>query len=113
MVDGLSSSTRNAKYIRDALLETFESDSQQKLVLIWYSKGANDILEALVAYPELRPYVAAMVSAAGAIGGSPLAEDASEAHLSLITKWPGAECTSGDAGAIESLRPSVRQTIGR
>ena len=39
------------------LLETFESDSQQKLVLIGYSKGANDILEALVAYPELRPSV--------------------------------------------------------
>jgi hypothetical protein len=108
-VDGLSSSTRNAKYIRDALVEKFEADSQQKLVLIGYSKGANDILEALVAYPELRPYVAAVVSAAGAIGGSPLAEDASEAHLSLITEWPGAECTSGDAGAIESLRPSVRQ----
>lgn len=88
-VGGLSSSARNAKYIRDTLLKTVEAGGEQKLVLIGYSKGANDILEALVAYPELRPYVAAVVSSAGAIGGSPLAEDASEAHLSLMTKWPG------------------------
>jgi len=40
-------------------------------VLIGYSKGAADILEAVVAYPEIRSRVAAVVSAAGAVGGSP------------------------------------------
>jgi len=35
-----------------------------------YSKGAPDILEALVTYPEVRSRLAAVVSAAGAVGGT-------------------------------------------
>jgi len=108
-VEGLSSSIRNAELIHDAVIALPELRNNHKLVLIGYSKGANDILEALVAYPKLHTHIAAVVSIAGAIGGSPLAEDAEQTHLSLLTKWPGAKCTNGDAGAIESLRPSVRQ----
>jgi len=108
-VEGLSSSTRNAELIHDAILALPVLNKNNKLVLIGYSKGANDILEALVAYPKLHTHIAAIVSIAGAIGGSPLAEDAEQTHLSLLTKWPGAKCTNGDAGAIASLRPSVRQ----
>lgn len=109
-VEGLSGSAVNANSIRDTLVEQLSADGQRKTVLIGYSKGAVDILEAVVAYPEIRPYIAAVVSAAGAIGGSPLAEDAKAAHLSLMTAWPGAQCTKGDLGAIESLRPVVRQS---
>ncbi len=58
--------------------------------VIAYSKGANDSLEALVTYPEIRERIVAVISAAGSISGSPLAEDAKQAHLSLITNWPGA-----------------------
>lgn len=108
-VEGLSSSTRNAALIRDALLSDPALADTRNIVLIGYSKGANDSLEALVSYPEIRERIVAVISAAGSIGGSPLAEDAKQAHLSLITNWPGAECTAGDAGAIETLRPRVRQ----
>jgi hypothetical protein len=38
-----------------------------RLVLVGYSKGAPDILEAVVAYPEIRRRVAAVVSAAARI----------------------------------------------
>ena len=53
-------------------------DGPPRVVLVGYSKGAPDILEAIVNYPEIRPRVAAVVSAAGAVGGSPLANDAEQ-----------------------------------
>ncbi|SIT43402.1 conserved hypothetical protein [Paraburkholderia ribeironis] len=72
-VDALSSSTHNARQIRDEVMAMPEQSGAPRLVLIGYSKGSPDILEALVEYPEIRSRVAAMVSAAGAVGGSPLA----------------------------------------
>ncbi|MFP3408635.1 hypothetical protein SB757_28910, partial [Pseudomonas sp. SIMBA_065] len=80
-----------------------------RLVLIGYSKGAADVLEAVVAYPEIRSRVAAVVSAAGAVGGSPLANDAQQYQADLLRYFPGATCNSGDGGAVQSLRPATRQ----
>jgi hypothetical protein len=108
-VEGLSSSARNARLIRDAIMQMAAPDGAPHLVLIGYSKGASDILEAVVSYPEIRPRIAAVVSAAGAIGGSPLANDARQSQLALLTHWPDAKCSPGDGGAIESLRPGTRK----
>jgi hypothetical protein len=107
-VEGLSSTTRNAKLIRDALMSMPTEDGPPRIVLIGYSKGSNDILEALVTYPELRPRVAAFVSIAGTIGGSPLANDAEQGMAELLTHFPGAKCSVGDRGAVASLRPATR-----
>ncbi|MFL9960737.1 hypothetical protein PQR02_06325 [Paraburkholderia sediminicola] len=108
-VDGLSSSAHNARQIRDAVMAMPPPDGPARLVLIGYSKGAADILEAVVAYPEIRRRVAAVVSAAGAVGGSPLANDAQQYQADLLRHFPGATCTSGDGGAVQSLRPATRQ----
>ena len=108
-VDGLSSSAHNARQIRDAVMAMPPPDGPARLVLIGYSKGAADILEAVVAYPEIRSRVAAVVSAAGAVGGSPLANDAQQYQADLLRHFPGATCTSGDGGAVQSLRPATRQ----
>ena len=108
-VEGLSSTTRNAKLIRDALMSMPAEPGPPRIVLIGYSKGSNDILEAVVAYPELRPRVAAYVSIAGSIGGSPLANDAEQDQADLLRHFPGATCGSGDGGAVASLRPDVRR----
>ena len=80
-----------------------------RLVLIGYSKGAPDILEAVVAYPEMRSRVAAVVSAAGSVGGSALANDAEQYEADLLRHFPGATCSSGDGGAVNSLRPATRK----
>lgn len=106
-VEGLAGSARNAQLIRDAILDR-EDLGAKKLVLVGYSKGAPDILEAIGRYPEIHPYVAAVVSASGAIGGSPLADDASESTLDLLTGFPGATCKQGDGMAIDSLKQSTR-----
>jgi len=80
-----------------------------RLVLIGYSKGAPDVLEAVVAYPGIRSRVAAVVSAAGSVGGSPLANDAEQYQADLLQHFPGATCDAGDGGAVESLRPATRR----
>jgi hypothetical protein len=108
-VEGLSSATRNAQLIRDALMSMPEETGAPRLVLLGYSKGSTDILEALVAYPEMRPRVAAVVSVAGAIGGSPLANDAEQDMAELLLSFPGATCSQGDRGAVASLRPGARK----
>lgn len=108
-VDGLSGSANNARQIRDALMREPAPKTKPRLVLIGYSKGAPDVLEALVAYPEIRPRIAAVVSVAGAVGGSPLANDAEQSQLALLQKWPGAKCSAGDGGAVDSLHPKKRR----
>jgi hypothetical protein len=108
-VDGLSSSQNNARQIREALMAMPAEASPARLVLIGYSKGAPDILEALVAYPEIRSRIAAVVSAAGAVGGSPLANDASQSDADMLRHFPGAKCKSGDRGGVASLRPATRR----
>ncbi|MGF6479580.1 hypothetical protein [Paraburkholderia sp. JPY419] len=80
-------------------------------MLIGYSKGAPDVLEALVANPEVRSRLAAVVSTAGAVGGSPLADAASSYQADLLRHFPGATCTSGDGGAVQSLRPATRKAL--
>jgi hypothetical protein len=108
-VDGMSGTTHNARQIRDAIMDHADELQAEQLVLIGYSKGAPDLLEAVVTYPEIHQYIAAVVSVAGAVGGSPLANSAKESDLGLLKHIPKSECTEGDGHAVESLRPAVRR----
>jgi pimeloyl-ACP methyl ester carboxylesterase len=108
-VDGLSGTTRNARLIRDALMARPAEPGPPRIVLLGYSKGASDALEALVTYPELRARVAAFVSIAGTIGGSPLANDAEQGMAELLTSFPGSKCLAGDRGGVASLKPDTRR----
>jgi hypothetical protein len=108
-VDALSSSTNNARQIRDALMAMPAEAAPPRLVLLGYSKGAPDILEAVATYPEILDRIAAVVSIAGAVGGSPLANDAEPYEAELFRHFPGATCTAGDGGAVDSLRPATRK----
>ncbi len=57
-------------------------------MLVGYSKGVPDILEAVVAYPEIRQKVAAVVSVAGTVNGSPLADQVEKPYQELLKKSP-------------------------
>jgi len=109
-VDGLSSSANNARQIRDGIEALPSELDDRPILLIGYSKGAPDILQAVVDYPELKERVVAVISASGAIGGSPLANAADQKDLNIIRRFPGADCSDGDGGAIDSLRPGVRRS---
>ncbi len=107
-IEGLSSSSRNARIIRDTVLQSVNDVPGERAILIGYSKGSPDILEAVTAYPELRTHVSAVVSIAGAVWGSPLATKAQQSHLTPLRNWPGATCSAGDGGGLNSLTPSTR-----
>ena len=109
-VDGLSSSANNARQIRDQIEALPSELANREIVLIGYSKGSPDILEAMVNYPELHDRVAAVISVAGSVGGSPLANMAEQKHLNIMQHFPNSKCSEGDGGALESLRPSTRRT---
>jgi hypothetical protein len=109
-VSGVASSAYNARRIRDALLRIAEPGDGRHLVIIAHSKGVPDALEALVRYPDARERVAALVSVAGAVGGSPLADPHPAALLQLASLLPGVACREGDAQAIASLRRQTRRT---
>jgi len=108
-VDALSGTAKNAGQIRDAIMSMPQPAGPPNVVLLGYSKGAADALDAVVRYPELQQRVVALVSIAGAVGGSPLANDAKQQDAEFFRHWPHATCDSGDGGAVESLRPDVRK----
>ena len=108
-VESLSSCDRNAELIRDTVMAMELDGDRPRLVLIGYSKGAPDILTAIVSYPEIRNRIAAVVGVAGAVEGSPAADGVSQSTLELLRHWPKAECPKGDRGAIESIQPAIRE----
>jgi hypothetical protein len=107
-VSGISSSESNARTIRDAFLADPDLGTTRKAVVVGHSKGVVDTLEALVAYPELQSRISAVISVAGAIGGSPLADIAPDVAVSIARNTPGIQCKNGDGEALESLSPGTR-----
>ena len=108
-VDALSGTETNARQVRDAILSMPLEAGSPRLVLVGYSKGTPDILEAVVRYPEIHDRVAAVVSIAGAVAGSALADDAEQWQADLLRHWPKADCDVGDGGGVASLRPVIRK----
>jgi len=107
-VSGWSSSTHNAMMIRDAI-RAADLSPDEKVVLIGYSKGAPDILQALVEYPEIVGKVAAVVSIAGAVGGSPLTDSLDDPHRKMMGHNLFVKCPPGVGDPIVSLQRSTRQ----
>ena len=77
-------------------------------MLVGYSKGAIDILELLVTFPDVARQVAAVVSVAGAVQGSPLADDLDWWYRTFLRDAFAGTCDPGDAQAVHSLRPATR-----
>ena len=107
-VEGIASSETNADLIAEYVLSLGPEYDERPLVLVGYSKGLPDIFAFLVQYPELTHRVAAVVSYAGAVWGSPLADEADEKQLRWLTLIPGAECEKKDSKALETLSPANR-----
>jgi len=107
LVSGRSSSTHNALEIKNAILG-MEFLPEEKIVLVGYSKGVADILEAVVAYPEIRQRIAAVVSVAGTVNGSPLVGLIDKPLQELLKKIPLPQCPPGVGDPIESLKRSTR-----
>jgi hypothetical protein len=77
--------------------------------VVSYSKGAPDVQEGLAGDPQARSAVAALVTVAGAVGGSPIADTMPsivERYTSSLKLGP---CEGDVAQAFKSLRQDVRK----
>lgn len=104
----LASVAWNARAIR-AELAAVPLEPGERLLLVAHSKAAADALEALALAPELAPRVAALVTLAGAVMGSPLAEEAPGSWAPVLALLPGARCAVGDGQGVNDLVPRLRR----
>jgi hypothetical protein len=108
VVSGRSGADHNARQIADTLrAASLEPDDQ--VVLVGYSKGTVDILQFLTAFPQDARPVVAVVSVAGAVAGSPLADDGDWWYRTFFARAFAGTCDPGDGQVLHSLRPATRQ----
>jgi hypothetical protein len=108
---GRASAQANGRLLADALRVEAQRPGVHRIVLLAYSKGATDALHALDtlrrdgALPE---GLLAVVSVAGAVMGTPLA-DFYQAAYDAISPWVTPfECTPSQGGDMESLTRRAR-----
>jgi hypothetical protein len=107
VVSGRSSSSYNAAMIAKTV-DGLELKATERLILLGYSKGATDILHFLVDYPELAKKVTAVLSVAGVINGTPLADKFAKTYENWFKNTPIKACEPGDGGVLKSLKRSVQ-----
>jgi hypothetical protein len=107
VVGGRSGTAHNAREIA-GYLEQWPVQPDVPLVLIGYSKGTSDVLQFLVDFPGHASRVDAVVSVAGSVGGSPLADTFGGLYDLLFSHLPYGHCPPGDGDVVDSLRPEVR-----
>jgi hypothetical protein len=105
-VSGRSSSAFNAWRIAVAVAQT-PTTPDGRLVLMGYSKGIVDILEFLIQYPSLAARVHAVVSIAGSVNGSPIANRYTFIYQAG-KNWPSKKCPPGDRGVAVDLQREPR-----
>jgi hypothetical protein len=108
VVGGRSSAEHNAAQIA-AYFDEHPPEAGRELVMIGYSKGTTDILQFLVDYPAQAEAVDAVVSIAGAVYGSPLADLFDGPYHLLFSHLPMNLCGKGDSGVVHSLRTDLRR----
>jgi len=105
-VSGRSSSEYNAWRIAVEVART-PLPPEGRLVLMGYSKGVTDILEFLVQYPSLAARVHAVVSIAGSVNGSPIANRFSFLY-EASDDWVLRNCPPGDRRVAADLQRERR-----
>lgn len=93
----------NADWLIDQLNSVYATHHQHPLLIIAHSKGAAETLLAALRHPDLlvNGMIERIVLVQGAIGGSPLAELASETRFLGLSNWAG----------LRSLRPAAIRAL--
>jgi hypothetical protein len=105
-VSGRGSTAANAQ----RLARHFESlgADPRPIILFAYSKGLPDTLDFVATYPAAAARIAAVVSVAGAVNGSPLADDLLPPHRKWLADFPLPGCEVGNGDELHDLRRDVR-----
>jgi hypothetical protein len=103
---GRASSAENAERLAKQLVEL--NPDPRPFIMVVYSKGLPDVLELLVWYPETVRQIAAIVSIAGVVNGSPIADDLYEFYRDWLAGLPIPGCDRGTGEEVQDLRRDVR-----
>ncbi len=106
--NGRRGSSYTASLLRQSILDEANT-AGAPVNIIAYSKGCADVMHMLVNHPDTHAHVAALVSYAGVVGGSPLADNASWLARTLLQYAPLPGSGSGDGLAIRELSTDFRQ----
>lgn len=113
-VGGRASSEANGRLIASYLAGR---DAQLgRVVLVGYSKGVPDILEALAVNADAgwAKKVRAVVSVAGVVSGTPAADLFAGLYDALFARLPWKNCPPQDGGGLDSLTRKARlQSLAR
>jgi hypothetical protein len=99
-VAGAGTADHNAQTIADVVRD-LELAPGERLVLMGYSKGSVDVMHFLVNHPSEASRVAGFVSLAGAVNGSPLADQFDPILIDILVGLSGGD--QGDTGGLTSL----------
>jgi hypothetical protein len=114
-VGAFDSSESNAELIRRAVLKAGTDHPDEKFIGVAHSKGAADWLVAFSKYANDLKRVQALVTVAGAVGGSWLADDFQDLNDKVIKQLPHPppSCLPSQraqpSNGIDSMRRQVRQ----
>ncbi|MDP7358190.1 MAG: hypothetical protein QGI68_01180 [Pseudomonadales bacterium] len=102
---GRATSSHNAEIIHDFFFDTVKKTEDEKLLVIAYSKGTTDMLWYLGndQYASSHSKVDALISVAGVVNGTPLADGANSLMKKLAEKFPLGTCPKQDGSAIDDL----------
>ena len=99
-------SGRIARYLRE-----HGPTDPRPYILIGFSKGASDLMDALAYEPDIRAHAAALVTVAGSVGGSWAADSGDDAVAGVLGKLGGLGCGTGDALGLGSLTRGQRRAF--
>ena len=104
------SSEQNAVRIRDFIAGR---PATEKFIVVAHSKGAADVMVAFAQFPSQLSQVHAVITVAGAVGGSWLVDRLSGVMGELLQAIGGTACpvqvSALSANAVESMRRETRQ----
>jgi len=106
-IRGRASSKHNSLVIQQ-YLSNLQKSSNEKLIIVAYSKGTTDMLLFLSndEFADSYNKIDALVSIAGVVNGSPLADDLSNTLKKLISIFPYEDCPIQDESGLEDLTRS-------
>ncbi len=100
----------NARAIAEYLREKMKADTR-KYIVLGYSKGAPDLQVALAKEPDVTSAVAAFVSVAGAVGGSPIADAIPAMAERWIRQYSLPNCKGDLSQGFKSLSQAARRAF--
>ena len=105
-----ASSESNGQLIAQYLKDHRKGDAR-KYIVLGYSKGAPDLQVALANDAEAASGVAALITVAGAVGGSPIADVMPAQADKWLKAYNAMKCEGDLSAAFQSLQRGVRQAF--